>query len=154
MTSEQRQEGWVVVRGKAGGLAQEIEAGIHHLVSDEPVSAGGTATGPTPYDLLLSALGACTSMTLMMYAGRKKWPLEGVNVALRHSRVHAQDCSTCDSTPARLTLIEREIELTGALDDEQRKRLLEIADRCPVHQTLTSAITIKTREHGRPAEVG
>ena len=154
MTSEQKQEGWVVVRGTAGGLTQEIEAGIHRLVADEPLSAGGTEKGPTPYDLLLAALGSCTSMTLELYARRKQWPLEGVTVRLRHSRVHAQDCQSCESAPARLTLIEREIELAGALDGDQRKRLLEIADRCPVHQTLTSDITIKTREHGRPAEVG
>ena len=155
MTSEQKQEGWVVVRGHAGGLTQQIDAGIHRIVSDEPAAAGGAEKGPTPYDLLLAALGACTSMTLALYAGRKQWPLEGVTVRLRHSRVHAEDCATCESAaPARLTLIEREIELGGALDKDQRKRLLEIAERCPVHQTLTTQITIKTREHGRPAEVG
>ena len=148
MHAEPRAEGVVVVRGGAGGFAQEITAGAHRLISDEPVPAGGTDTGPTPYDLLLAALGSCTSMTIGMYARRKQWPLEQVTVRLRHSRAHAEDCSACDQREARLTLIERDIALDGALDAEQRARLLEIANRCPVHLTLTSKIEIRTRlEH-------
>jgi putative redox protein len=148
MHAEPRAEGVVVVRGGGAGFAQEITAGSHRLISDEPVSAGGTDTGPTPYDLLLAALGSCTSMTIGMYARRKQWPLERITVRLRHSRAHAEDCSACDKREARLTLIERDIALDGALDAEQRARLLEIANRCPVHLTLTSKIEIRTRlEH-------
>ena len=137
-------EGWVVVRGAANGLAQEIAAGTHHLRSDEPVAAGGSDTGPTPYDLLLAALGACTSMTLSMYARRKQWPLSGVVVRLRHSRQYARDCETCDTPNARLHVIDRDIALEGELSDDQRTRLLEIAKACPVHRTLTSTIDIRT----------
>src|SRR4029453_350683 len=106
MNVEQRSEGVVVVRG-SGGFAQEIIAGSHHFVSDEPASAGGTDSGPTPYDLLLAALGSCTSMTIAMYARRKQWALERVTVRLRHSRVHAEDCAACDTREAKLTVIER-----------------------------------------------
>src|SRR6186713_2348563 len=137
--------GIVVVRGAATGFAQELIAGSHQGVSDEPASVGGTDRGPTPYDLLLAGLGSCTSMTIAMYARRKQWPLERVTVRLRHSRVHAEDCAACEKRPAKLTLIERDIELEGSLDDEQRERLLEIANRCPVHRTLTSQIDIRTR---------
>jgi putative redox protein len=144
MPGEQR-EGVVIVRGAATGFAQEIIAGPHQLVSDEPASAGGTDTGPTPYDLLLSALGSCTSMTIALYARRKRWALQRVTVRLRHSRVHAQDCADCETRPALLTLIERDIELEGGLDQEQRARLLAIANRCPVHLTLTSQMEIRTR---------
>ena len=138
------QPGLVIVRGAADGFAQEIIAGAHHLRSDEPTSAGGTGTGPTPYDLFLAALGSCTSMTLAIYARRKKWPLEGVTVRLRHSRVHAKDCADCETKDARLTVIDREIELEGSLDEVQRARLLAIANRCPVHLTLSSRIDIRT----------
>ena len=123
MKSEER-EGVVVVRGAATGFAQEIFAGPHQFVSDEPASAGGTGSGPTPYDLLLAALGSCTSMTIAMYARRKQWALERVTVRLRHSRVHAEDCADCETRPATLTLIERDIELEGVLDEAQRARLL------------------------------
>jgi putative redox protein len=145
MNDDQRVDGVVVVRGAAGDFAQEIIAGLHHLVSDEPASAGGTDRGPTPYDLLLAALGSCTSMTIAMYARRKQWALERVTVRLRHSRVHAEDCAACERREAKLTLIERDIELDGALDEEQRARLLAIANRCPVHLTLTSRMDIRTR---------
>ena len=138
-------EGVVVVRGEATGFAQEITAGPHRFVSDEPTTAGGTDTGPTPYDLLLAGLGSCTSMTIAMYARHKQWALERVTVRLRHSRAHADDCAACETRPARLTLIERDIELEGALDEEQRARLLAIANRCPVHLTLTSQMDIRTR---------
>ena len=141
----QSDEGLVIVRGDADGLAQDITAGAHHLRSDEPASAGGTNTGPTPYDLLLAALGSCTSMTLTLYARRKQWPLRGITVRLRHSRAHAEDCAACDTQDARLTVIEREVELDGSLDEDQRARLLAIANRCPVHLTLNSRFDIRTR---------
>ena len=144
MDSEQTAEGLVIVRGAADGFVQEIVAGPHRLRSDEPASAGGTASGPTPYDLLLAALGSCTSMTVAMYARRKQWPLERVTVRLRHSRVHAKDCAACETTDAKLTVIDRDITLDGSLGDDQRARLLAIANRCPVHLTLTSRIDIRT----------
>ena len=115
----------VTVHGSAAGLAQEILVGRHRLSGDEPVWAGGTDTGPNPYDLLLAALGSCTSMTLALYARRKAWPLEAVTVRLRHSKVHAADC---------------EVELTGPLSEEQRVRLLEIANKCPRWCRSTSPI--------------
>ena len=136
--------GEVVVRGGAAGFAQDITAGPHHLRADEPLSAGGTETGPTPYDLLLAALGSCTSMTIAVYARRKQWPLNNVTVRLRHSRVHAEDCAT-EAHDAKLTVIDREIELDGTLDESQRARLLAIANRCPVHLTLGSRIDVRTR---------
>ena len=137
--------GVVIVRGAGTGFAQEIIAGPHQFASDEPTSVGGTDSGPTPYDLLLAGLGSCTSMTIAMYARRKQWALERVTVRLRHSRVHAEDCADCETRPASLTLIERDIELEGILDEEQRARLLAIANRCPVHLTLTSQMDIRTK---------
>jgi putative redox protein len=136
----------VVVHGSAAGFAQEIQAGSHRLSADEPVSVGGTGTGPSPYDLLLAALGSCTSMTVAMYARRKGWPLESVTVWLRHSKVHAADCADCETREGMLDRIERSIRFTGPLSAEQRARLLEIADRCPVHRTLKSEIDIRTSE--------
>jgi len=138
--------GSVVVRGSAAGFAQEIHAGPHRLHADEPASAGGTDTGPSPYDLLLAALGACTSMTVAMYARRKAWPLDEVTVHLRHSKIHAADCAECETREGMLDRIERDIHFNGSLTGEQRSRLLEIADQCPVHRTLTSEIKIATRE--------
>ena len=145
MDEELSGEGWVIVDGAAGGFSQEITAGKHRFRSDEPTSVGGAETGPNPYDLLLAALGACTSMTLAMYARRKQWPLEHVTVRLRHSRSHAQDCAACEAGDARLSVIDRRIELRGSLDADQRARLLDIANRCPVHRTLTSETTIKSQ---------
>jgi putative redox protein len=127
----------------AGGYTQQIAAGQHRLVADEPRPIGDDL-GPTPYDLLLAALGACTSMTVRMYADRKRWPLEQIRVTLRHSRIHAKDCADCETSNAWITHIDRDIELTGDLDDAQRQRLLLIAERCPVHQTLTSEVQITT----------
>ncbi len=134
-----------VVQGKATGFAQEISVGRHRLLADEPTGVGGTDTGPSPYDLLVAALGACTSMTLSLYARRKKWPLEGVKVTLRHSKIHASDCETCEQKDVKLDHVERIVELQGTLTEEQRKRLLEIAELCPVHKTLAPAIHIQTR---------
>ena len=136
----------VVVRGSAAGFAQVIHAGRHRLAADEPVSAGGTDTGPSPYDLLLAALGACTSITVGMYARRKAWPLDEVTVHLRHSKIHAADCAECETREGMLDRIERDIHFNGSLTGEQRSKLLEIADKCPVHRTLTSEIKIATRE--------
>ena len=144
MNAEQSLEGLVTVHGAADGFVQQITAGPHQLRSDEPASLGGTDSGPTPYDLLLAALGSCTSMTVGMYARRKQWPLTRVTVRLRHSRTHAQDCAVCDKEQAMLTLIERDVDFEGALSEEQRARLLAIANRCPVHVTLTSTIEIRT----------
>jgi putative redox protein len=138
-------EGVVIVRGAATGFAQEIVAGPHQFVCDEPASAGGTGRGPTPYDLLLAGLGSCTSMTIAMYARRKQWALDRVTVRLRHSRIHAEDCAECDTRPGTIGLIERDIELEGVLDEEQRARLLAIANRCPVHMTLTTQMHITTK---------
>ena len=137
--------GEVVVHGSAAGFAQEITVGSHRLSSDEPVQAGGTDSGPSPYDLLLSALGSCTSMTLGMYARRKSWPLESVTVRLRNSRIHAVDCAECETKEGMLDRIELDIELRGTLSAEQRSKLLEIANKCPVHRTLVSEINIRTR---------
>jgi putative redox protein len=135
----------VIVRGSAAGFAQEIHAGRHRLHVDEPVSAGGGDTGPSPYDLLLASLGACTSMTVGMYARRKAWPLGDITVHLRHSKIYAKDCEECETKEGMLDRIERDIQLGGPLTDEQRAKLLEIANKCPVHRTLTSEIQIRTR---------
>jgi len=135
----------VVVQGSASGFAQDIHVGKHRLKADEPVAAGGTDTGISPYDLLLASLGACTSMTVAMYARRKTWPLESVTVRLRHSKIYAEDCAECETKDKMLDRIERDIQFQGALTSEQHARLLEIADKCPVHRTLTSHIDIQTR---------
>jgi putative redox protein len=124
-------------------FVQQITAGHHQFAADEPRPIGDDE-GPTPYDLLLAALGACTSMTVRMYANRKAWPLEHVQVTLRHSRIHAEDCAECETTKGFISHIDRDIELIGDLDDAQRQRLLAIAERCPVHQTLTSEVNITT----------
>lgn len=145
MTTEKSGIGSVVVRGSAAGFAQEIVTGPHWMAADEPVSVGGTDTGPSPYDFLLAALGACTSITLGMYARRKGWPLEEVTVNLRHAKIHASDCAECETREGMLDRIERDIHFAGSLTNEQRSKLLEIANKCPVHRTLTSEIAIKTR---------
>lgn len=120
----------------------EITAGGQTMVADEPVEAGGTGTAPTPYDLLLGSIGACTAMTMRMYADRKGWPLESVSVRLRQAASHAQDCVDCETKPVGMLQLEREVEMTGALDDEQRERLMQIADRCPLKQTLERGIHV------------
>jgi uncharacterized OsmC-like protein/alpha/beta superfamily hydrolase len=131
---------------RRGTFQQEITAGTHRFLADEPVAAGGLDSGPGPYDLLLAALGACTSMTLRLYADRRQLPLERTRVRLRHSRIYAADCEECETKEGMLDRIERIISLEGELDAETRKRLLEIADKCPVHRTLTSEINIRTTE--------
>ena len=144
-TTEQTEPGHVTVHGTAAGFAQEIEIGSHELYADEPVSFGGTESGPSPYDLLLAALGSCTSMTIGFYARKRKWPLENITVSLRHSKIHAIDCEECETKEGRIDRIELDVQLTGSLTDEQRAKLIEIAGKCPFHQTLTSEINIKTR---------
>ncbi len=131
-----------------GRLAQRVAVGRHRFPADEPVEAGGSDTGPNPYDLLLAALGACTSMTLRLYADRKQWPLEKVSVRLRHDKIHAADCADCETREGKIDRIERQLELAGPLDAAQRQRLLEIAGKCPVHRTLHSEIEIDTRLAG------
>jgi putative redox protein len=136
----------VVVTGIGKTHAQRIQAGRHSLAADEPVPSGGTDTGPDPYALLLAALGACTSITLRMYADRKQWPLEGVTVRLSQQKIHARDCADCETKDdSRIDRITREIVLSGPLNAEQRQKLLEIADRCPVHRTLMGQKELATR---------
>lgn len=137
--------GTVIVRERDKKFAREIFTQQHRLVSDEPVEQGGADSGANPYELLLAALGSCTSMTLRMYANHKKLDLEAIEVTLRHSRVHLDDCETCDDKNTLVDKIDREIKLVGRLDDDQRKRLLEIADKCPVHKTLVNEIVIETK---------
>ena len=135
----------VVVHGRADGFAQDITVGAHRLKGDEPTNVGGTDTGPSPYDFLLAALGTCTSMTVAMYARRKGWPLESVTVRLRHSKIHASDCAECETRVGMLDRIERDIHFAGNLTEEMILKLQDIADKCPVHRTLTSEINIQTR---------
>src|SRR5262245_49834281 len=128
---EASSEGTVTVTETGTGTyTQQITAGSHRFASDEPQPIGDAA-GPTPYDLLLAGLGACTSMTVRMYADRKGWPLERVRVTLRHSRIHAEDCASCETAKGFVDHIDRDVELVGDLDDTQRQRLLHIAERCP-----------------------
>jgi len=129
---------------RSGRYINTLRDGRHALTADEPAAAGGSDAGPGPYELLLMSLGACTSITLRMYADLKKLPLERVRVRLSHRKIHAQDCAECETKEGKLDQITREIELEGALTPEQRQRMLEIADRCPVHRTLTSEIRILT----------
>jgi putative redox protein len=135
----------VVVAGGSRGFRQSVQVGPHRLSADEPLSVGGEDSGPTPYELLLAGLGACTSMTMRMYAERKKWPLDGVTVRLSHDKIHAADCESCETKVGKIDDIEREISIEGVLDDEQRARLMEIADKCPVHRTLHSEVRIRSR---------
>jgi putative redox protein len=126
------------------GLLTTIHANDYQLTADEPKEVGGSGLGPTPYDYLLSSLGACTAMTLRLYASRKEWPLEGVEVQLRHSKDYHEDCIKCESSTSKVDIIERSIQFKGELDEKQIKRLLIIADKCPVHKTLTSQTIIET----------
>lgn len=135
----------VVQETRKSKFNQIISVGPHRLVADEPVAAGGEDAGPGPYDFLLAGLGACTSMTMRLYADRKSLPLDRVTVTLKHSKIYAKDCAECDTRDGMLDQIERDIAIDGALDAEQRKKLMEIADKCPVHRTLTSEIRIVTK---------
>ncbi|MEM7601233.1 MAG: bifunctional alpha/beta hydrolase/OsmC family protein [Verrucomicrobiota bacterium] len=133
-----------VVRLDGKGFLSDVLTGGHRLTADEPISVGGTDQGPAPYDLLMSSLGACTAMTLRMYADHKKWPLESVEVRLRHWKVEAKDCADCDSEKGKVDVIERELILEGELSVDQRARIAEIADKCPVHRSLESEINVRT----------
>ncbi len=135
----------VVAETRANKFQQQITVGPHRLIADEPIAAGGEDTGPGPYDFLLSALGACTAMTMRMYADRKALPMERVSVTLNHKKIYAKDCAECETKEGMLDQIERNITISGQLDAEQRTRLMEIADKCPVHRTLTSEIRIVTK---------
>ncbi|MBW7970767.1 bifunctional alpha/beta hydrolase/OsmC family protein [Bradyrhizobium sp. BR 10289] len=135
----------VVQETRKSKFNQIITVGPHHLVADEPKAAGGEDAGPGPYDFLLAGLGACTSMTMRLYADRKSLPLDRVTVTLKHSKIYAKDCAECETRDGMLDQIERDIAIDGALDAEQRKKLMEIADKCPVHRTLTSEIRIVTK---------
>jgi uncharacterized OsmC-like protein len=139
--------GTVIVRETGhGSFQQEIISGAHKLIADEPTETGGLGSGLGPYDLLLAALGACTSMTLRLYADRKKFPLKRTEVRLRHHRIYANDCAECETKEGMIDRIECAITLEGDLNAEQRAKLMEIADKCPVHRTLTSEINIRTVE--------
>jgi putative redox protein len=136
----------VVVRpGPNGGFQHQATVGDHVIMIDEPASVGGADSGPTPYDLILAALGACTSMTMRLYADRKGIPLDDAEVTLSHRRIHARDCADCETAEGMLDEISVVIRLVGALADEQRERLLRIAEICPVHRSLAGEIKIRTR---------
>ena len=132
-----------VIVHSLGNLRQEIDAGSHTFYADEPVEAGGDDAGPNPYELLLGALGACTAITVRMYARRKGWQLDGVEVRLSHERIHADDCAECETRDGFVHRITKSLALYGPLDAEQRERLADIAKRCPVHQTLTHEIVVR-----------
>jgi putative redox protein len=138
----------VVTESGARPYGQRITAGGHQLIADEPAAIGGADSGPTPYDLLLAGLGACTAITVRMYADRKGWPLRQTTVRLRHQRIHAKDCADCETRTGQMDQIERELQFEGELTDSQRARLLDIAERCPVHRTLHSEVLVSTAETG------
>jgi len=139
----------VVVEAGRLRYAQSVFVGPHLLPGDEPVSVGGADVGPNPYELLLAALGTCTSITVRMYADRKQWPLEGVHIELSYARVHADDCTACDKELKIVDGIEMKLSFFGELSESQRQRLMEIANKCPVHRTLESAIPIHARQRQR-----
>ena len=140
----------VVVRGTAANFQQQVMAGKHHVVADEPVSVGGADAGPDPYDYLLAALGACTSMTVGLYARRNHLPLETITVSLWHSRIHARDCEECETSDGMVDRIDLEVDLTGTLTPAQHAKLMQVAAACPVHRTLTSEINIRLRSTEKP----
>lgn len=141
----------IVEDSDVGPFAEAVHAGAHTMLADEPVANGGNDTEPDPYSYLVTALGACTAMTLRLYARQKKWPLQKVKVQLKHDKIYAKDCADCETKEGKIDRIERLIELEGPLDDIQRQRLLQIADQCPVHRTLTGEIRISTRLSGAGA---
>ena len=138
--------GWIVARVGENGYRTDLEINGYALIADEPTTVGGTGLGPSPYELLLGALGSCTAMTLRMYASRKQWPLESVVIRLRDTPPHMKDCEECATSSVGVRSIDRIVELHGPLAPEQRARLMEIADRCPVKQTLSRGIQIRAVE--------
>ena len=146
MGEEKEEQAGVIVRGTADGFLQEITSGRYHFQADEPKEAGCFDTAPGPYEYLLMALGACTSMTVGLYARRKQVPLQNITVSLSHARIHAEDCEACETKKGLLDRIDVRIELTGPLTPDQRAKLMEIAGKCPVHRTLDSEIDIRVRE--------
>ncbi len=146
MQTDRNDGGGGVVVCTESALCTEVKANGHALVADEPPALGGTDAGPTPYDYLLTALGSCTAITVRMYADRKGWPLESVRVRVEHGRIHAKDCEECETKSGRIDRIGLELELEGPLlDAEQRERLREIAEKCPVKRTLGSEVLVETR---------
>jgi putative redox protein len=137
-------QGDTIVRTGKVGFRTDVQVDHHQLIADEPVEIGGTDLGPSPYDYLNAALGSCTAITLRMYADRKGWPLDEIEIRLRHTKIHAEDCEQCETETGKIDRIEREIALKGDLDAAQRQRLLEIADRCPVHRTLHGETDVQT----------
>ena len=137
--------GQVLVSERNNKFSQSVQSDDHHWVADEPASVGGNNLGPDPYEHLLAALGTCTTMTMRMYANRKQWPVENVTVTLDHSRDHGEDCSQCDEQHKQIDVISRSIKITGDLTDEQRNRMMEIADKCPVHRTLHNKLVVKSQ---------
>ena len=142
----------VIVHGTATDFRQTITAGKHHLVADEPKDFGGGDSAPSPYDYLVTALGTCTSMTIGWYARKRKIPVQDITVSLWQTRIHAKDCEDCITREGMIHQIEMEIELTGDLTQQQRDILMEAAEKCPVHRTLTSEINIKTRVAKPPGQ--
>jgi putative redox protein len=140
--------GTVTVRGTAAGFEQHVTIGRHRLTTDEPEGVGGSDRGPDPYSLILAALGSCTSMTVGLYARRRHWDVGEITIHVRQSRVHAEDCASCNDEQSMIHRIELEIGFGASLTAEQRQKLLEIANRCPVHRTLTSKIEIRTSVQG------
>ena len=138
-TSEQ-----VVVQIGQTGYTTQIKAGNHSFRADEPIAVGGDDYGPGPYDLLLASLGSCTAMTLRMYADRKKWPIGNITIHMNHKKVYQEDCQNCQDKSSKVDVIERHITIQGAIDQEQKDRLLIIADKCPVHRTLHGEIQVQT----------
>lgn len=138
-------KGHVYVEEKDHKFAQNVYSDSHHWLADEPTTVGGNNSGPDPYEHLLAALGTCTSMTIRMYANRKKWPLENIGINLYHERSYNKDCQQCDEAPQQIDYLNREITLEGDLDNEQREKLLEIADKCPVHKTLHEHLVVNTK---------
>jgi len=138
--------GWIISINDHTGFRTDIHAGGYDFIADEPVSVGGSGAGPTPYEYMLAAMGSCTAMTIRMYAGRKQWPIERITVRLRNTPAHIKDCLDCETSAVGPRRIDRIVEIVGQLTDEQRKRLLYIADRRPVKQTLERGIQIRTVE--------
>lgn len=134
----------IIIRSVGGTLTHAVEIGPHRLVADEPVSLGGEDKGPTPYELLAAALGSCVAITLRMYADRKGYPLEGVEVRLQHDKIYAKDCDECETETGRIDRIRKHLVLTGPLTEEQRADLIRIAEKCPVQKTLNREVSIET----------